>query len=326
MSIFRSTDPTVFDDVDGIIVNESAPSPNIKGTAANIAILVAQFQRGPTALTEVGSIGEFHEKYGKSSFSGNKQLKNKKFGRLRLARVEASDAVQATKTFQGGGSDRITFKAKQGKGAYGNGIKVKIENAGSDVQQINSILCVADVSDSLDGTYFILPDKDGTVAFWIDTDDSGTAEPAHGADRSVEITTIATDDDANTVATKVAVAINADSQFSAPAPSAATVLATDVQGGVRTGESAGTSGFTVTVSTPGEQAGSKYTVRDTNTDAVLPDEVYDNVAIGSITSETFGNSVLVEVTVDSTAKEPDLTSGFVALATGSDGTVADTEY
>jgi hypothetical protein len=47
MGIFRATDPTVFDDVDGIIINESAPAPNVAGVAANVGILLGGCQRGP---------------------------------------------------------------------------------------------------------------------------------------------------------------------------------------------------------------------------------------------------------------------------------------
>ena len=131
MSIFRSTDPTTWDDVDGIIVNESAPAPNVAGVPANIAILVGQTERGTGELFEVGSIGELFEKYGKDSTRGvNKALKNKKFGRLKVIRVIASDAVQAKEEFASSATDRIRFKAKQGKGAFGNAIQVKIE-AGS---------------------------------------------------------------------------------------------------------------------------------------------------------------------------------------------------
>lgn len=134
MSIFRSTDPTTWDDVDGIIINESAPAPNVAGVAANIGILVGQSQRGVPNLTEIGSIGEFFEQFGKDDTQGaNLTLKNKKFGRLRFIRVVAAAAVTAEKTFNdGGGSpvDIIKFKAKQGPGAYGNNIQVKIE-AGS---------------------------------------------------------------------------------------------------------------------------------------------------------------------------------------------------
>lgn len=204
MSIFRSTDPAAFDDVDGIIINESAPSPNIQGVASNIAIMVAQCQRGPSALTDVGSIGEFHELYGKSTTHGaNIALKNKKFGRLRVIRVVAADGVVASKAFASSATDRITFYAKQGKGAYGNSIQVKIE--------------------------------------------SGTT------------------------------------------------------------------------------AGKKYSIQDTSTGAVLPLEVYDNVEIASITSETFADSKLITATVNSSAAEPSNAS-FTALESGSDGTVGNTDY
>lgn len=131
MSIYRSTDPTTWDDVDGIIINESAPAPNVAGVAANIGILVGQAERGLSELTEVGSIGEFFELFGKNdAFGVNKALKNKKFGRLRIIRVTAAAAIQAKVEFESSSTDRIRFKAKQGKGAFGNAIQVKIE-AGS---------------------------------------------------------------------------------------------------------------------------------------------------------------------------------------------------
>lgn len=128
MGIFRSTDPTTWDDVDGIVIAESAPSPNVQGVAANIAIMVGQFQRGDFLMREVGSIGEIHERYGKSlTHKGNLALKNKKFGRLKLIRVEATSAAAASKAFQSSTTDRITFSAKY-KGAYGNNIYVTIAN------------------------------------------------------------------------------------------------------------------------------------------------------------------------------------------------------
>jgi hypothetical protein len=204
MGIFRSSDPTTWDDVDGIVIDESAPPPNVQGVAANIAIAVAQAQRGSGDLTEVGSIGEIHEMYGKSdSYGLNLALKNKKFGRLKIVRVIASDAVAAVKAFESSSTARITFTAKQGKGVYGNGIQVKIE--------------------------------------------------------------------------------------------------------------------------AGSTSGKKYTIQDTNTGAVLPLEVYDNVAIASITSATFASSNLITAVVNSSAAEPD-NAAFTALATGSDGTVANSDY
>lgn len=204
MGIFRSTDPTTFDDIDGIVINESAPAPNVAGVAANVAILVAPFQRGAQALTEVGSIGELHEQFGKSStHGGNLALKNKKFGRLRVVRVIAADAVQASKAFQSAATDRITFYAKQGKGVYGNSIQVKIE--------------------------------------------------------------------------------------------------------------------------AGSSSGKKYTVKDNSADAVLPQEVYDNIAIASISADTFAGSKLITAIVNSAAAEPD-NIAFTALALGAEGTIVDGDY
>lgn len=131
MGIFRSTDPTTWDDVDGIVINESAPAPNVAGVPANIAIMVGTSERGLGELTEIGSIGEFFEAYGKNNnFGMNKSLKNKKFGRLRVVRVTAAAAVAAKEEFASSTVDRIRFTAKQGVGAYGNAIQVKIE-AGS---------------------------------------------------------------------------------------------------------------------------------------------------------------------------------------------------
>ena len=132
MGLFRSTDPTTWDDVDGIIINESAPAPNVAGVAANIAILCGVSERGPLGLTSVGSIGEFYELYGKDQTKGmNQALRNKKFGMLKVIRVAASAAVAASQIFDDGvTTDIISFTAKQGVGAYGNAIQVKIE-AGS---------------------------------------------------------------------------------------------------------------------------------------------------------------------------------------------------
>ncbi len=136
MGLFRTNDPTQCDDIDGIIIDEQTPPPSISGVAANVGILVGQFERGPLELSlPMGSIGEFHEIYGKSSFSGNKQLKNKKFGQLKIIRAVAAAAAKATLTVDDGGTptpvDILKFDAKY-VGAYGNSIKVTIE-AGSSV-------------------------------------------------------------------------------------------------------------------------------------------------------------------------------------------------
>lgn len=128
MGIFRSNDPSVFDEIDGIIVDESAPAPSIQGVRTNIAILVGQFASGPVnVLTSVGSIGEVQELFGKSNvFGGNIALKNKKFGSLRIIRAAAAAAAKGTITFDDGDvTDVITFTAKY-PGARGNSITVTV--------------------------------------------------------------------------------------------------------------------------------------------------------------------------------------------------------
>lgn len=331
MGIFRTNDPTQFDDIDGIIIDEQAPPPSILGVASNIAILAGQFQRGPAGLSlPMGSIGEFQEIYGKSSFSGNKQLKNKRFGRLKIIRVVAADAVKATLTVDG----KLKFDAKY-FGAYGNNIKVAVEDTTGDsaaVAQVETLTAVADVGGSLDQEGFILYDDAGSVAFWIDVDDSGSTIPAwaSAADRAVEITTIATGDAANVVAGKLATAINADSKFSAPAPGAAIVTITHTPAGARDaggadGDSAGFAFATVTEGEDAVNAGFKVTIQDTNDDAVLPVEVYDGLTAAALTAATFANSKLVDVTIISTASDP-ANQAATSLAAGSDGTVVDTDY
>lgn len=327
MGIFRSTDPTTWDDVDGIIINESAPAPNIAGVAANIAIMVGQAQRGPTELTEVGSIAAFHEQFGKSNYGMNMAMKNKKFGRLRLVRVVAADAALASKAFQSSASNRLTFSAKQGKGAYGNNIQVKIEEASSSRQEKHTVLCVADVADSLDQKYFVLRDEVGTVGVWIDVDDGGGSAPAGAAAcaRQIEVTTIETGDSASVVASKIAAVLENDSKFSASADGATiTVTTVAYQVGIGTIGN-GDSGFTVTRTQDGVYAGKKYTIHDNNSGAVIGDESYDNVKIAEIDSQTFAGSLLVTVAVNSSAAEPS-NCDFTNLENGSDGTVADSDY
>ncbi len=128
-SPFRSNNPLDYDKVDGIVIDESAPPPAVQGVGTGIAILAGQFERGLPALQDTAGTGDLYEKYGKNyAYPGLVATLNKKFSLLRVVRVVASDAVQATKTFQNATPiDIITFKAKQGKGVYGNGITVKIE-------------------------------------------------------------------------------------------------------------------------------------------------------------------------------------------------------
>lgn len=132
MNIYRTNNPLEYDDVDGIIIDETAPPAAVQGVAANTAIIVGQFQRGPeNELTEVGSTSQLFEVFGRSStHSGNKELANKRWGRLKVIRVCASDAAKATLSLQDDDPAVALVVTAKYKGAYGNNLKV-IVAAGS---------------------------------------------------------------------------------------------------------------------------------------------------------------------------------------------------
>lgn len=120
-----------------------------------------------------------------------------------------------------------------------------------------TVACVADSSDSLDGKYFDIYGADNhKTQVWIDVDNSGTSQPTGSGSyiHNIEVTGIATNDSANTVATQVAASINANSEFSASADTN-TVTITLIDSGEKTDAHAGNSGFTVSVVTTGNPLG-----------------------------------------------------------------------
>jgi len=126
--------------------------------------------------------------------------------------------------------------------------------------EITDVTAIADASGSLDGTYFVLQDTAGSVAFWIDVDDSGTTIPggAAGETRAVEITTIATDDTAETIAGLLETAIHADAKFTASsATTICTVTNVDVE--ALTDAADGDSGFGFSTTTQGSALGAEPT-------------------------------------------------------------------
>ncbi len=75
----------------------------------------------------------------------------------------------------------------------------------------------------------------------------------------------------------------------------------------------------------GSVSGSKYTIHDGNANAVWPDEVYDNVDITAV-GDTFAGSNLITATVVSSAHGEPTVAVATALISGSNGSVADTDY
>ena len=153
----------------------------------------------------------------------------------------AIDADSEFTTFSGGTSVTIT---NVDNGAF----LVGVDSGTPTGFTFGGTLGTPDIS--LDGLYFTLQDAAGSVAFWYDVT-GATPEPLHGADRSVEITTVNAGDNADTVATKTAVVIAGDPAFASATTLTNTITVTDLENGARPAASAGTSGFTVTENTPG---------------------------------------------------------------------------
>ena len=93
------------------------------------------------------------------------------------------------------------------------------------ISEVTEITAVADNAGSLGGTYFIMYDSAGSVGVWINVD-SGDTQPSTGANRHIEVS-ISANDIADAVATAVRTALNADPEFTAPAPAADTVTVTN---------------------------------------------------------------------------------------------------
>jgi len=128
MGIYRTNNPLEFDEVDGIVIDENAPDPQVQGVGTGVAILVGQFQRGDQSLDSISSLQSFQEKYGKSdSISGHIQLKNKKFAAgLKVIKVIATGSAKSQLIADDGAStDLLQFDAKY-VGAYGNSLSFEI--------------------------------------------------------------------------------------------------------------------------------------------------------------------------------------------------------
>lgn len=120
------------------------------------------------------------------------------------------------------------------------------------------------------GCYFDLPDDNDVVCrVWIDEDNAGASAPATpSGGRLLEITTIASTDSLLVVAGKIADALIADGDWTATVSSSGVITITAATAEVKTAlTSAGTSGFTLTVTTSGSDgqlAGAGFVLDDQN--------------------------------------------------------------
>lgn len=126
------------------------------------------------------------------------------------------------------------------------------------VAEISTVVCVADVSGSLNDTYFLL---EGIVTttyrrkqfyVWLNVNSAGS-DPALTGKTGIEVA-VATDATANTVATAVAAAIDGVAEFGAAASTATVTITNAVEGDCDNVVDVDT-GFTCAVTTEGTNKG-----------------------------------------------------------------------
>lgn len=116
--------------------------------------------------------------------------------------------------------------------------------------EVVTVLCVADVDDSLDGTYFKISSRTTNYKVWFNNDSGGNAPDADG-DTLVPIA-VTTGDTANTIAAAVAAALNALTGITATV-NTATVTVT-IEGDPLAPAEDVDSGVTITITTNGKTA------------------------------------------------------------------------
>jgi uncharacterized phage protein gp47/JayE len=119
-----------------------------------------------------------------------------------------------------------------------------LSNATAETSGFSVSTLVGTSDTTLDGKYFLIYDDEGSVAVWFDINNNGTQEPFHGANRSIQVSTVSSGASANTVASAVAAALNSDVKFIAIA-SSNTVTTTRSFNGNVPASSAATSGFSL---------------------------------------------------------------------------------
>lgn len=133
MGIYRSNNVLEYAQVDGIVIDERAPDPNIQGVNTNTVLLLGQFQRGSGDIVSIGSTAEFYDNFGNdNSYLGQIALLNKRFGALKIRRVISSTAAAALLVLEDATPDPVATLTAKSKGAYGNLITVVVEDGTTD--------------------------------------------------------------------------------------------------------------------------------------------------------------------------------------------------
>lgn len=182
-------------------------------------------------------------------------------------------------------------------------VKVEPMNVtwGEDTPQVQTITCIADVADALDGDYFFIYTALNAIKYhvWFNTSGGAAVDPAPGGSTAV-VVALTTGDTASAVATAVASALDGLAGFVATA-NGPIVTVTNASAGYasQAHEGVGT-GFSFALTTEGDTAADVgYIDGDTE---FLPEE-----NLLEVTAQQTGSNVLTEIR---TGKSVELTLNF----------------
>lgn len=208
-------------------------------------------------------------------------------------------------------------------------VKVEPMNVvwGTNVAQVSTVTCAADVADSLDGKYFFVYTANNATKYhvWFNTSVGSATDPAPGGSTAVEVA-LTTGATASAVATAVASALDGLAGFSATA-SSSVVTVTNAANGYSTAPHDGNSGFSFAVSTEGDTAADvgfldgniELSVSDTFAD-VMSHQTGADMLTQIITGKNVTMSFTLKETALSQLRKVVLASGGASITPAGAGT------
>jgi hypothetical protein len=136
-NVYFSTNPSDYPKLEGLYVAEQNPPGFIQGVALNTVGFAGKCVRGPLVPTEITSTGRFLEVFGGRDKTANGTggvrigevhgaLCNKKFGKIVVRRVAASDATKANHTFSDAVPTAIMRIDASSVGSWGAGVTAAV--------------------------------------------------------------------------------------------------------------------------------------------------------------------------------------------------------
>ena len=186
--VFRTDNPLLYRQLDGIIVTEKNPPPTVVSAGTNNCVFIGQFERGPeNEPYYLSSISELNTLFGSNQlYSGNKALRLKRWSNIYVTRVVATGATKASLTLD---TDKLTVTAKY-KGKYGNNIKITIAQ-GTDTGTQKLTASEGDITEIFDNIDFAGKSDDELASIFasstliVVTSAHATTDPTNASDQSL---------------------------------------------------------------------------------------------------------------------------------------------